>query len=510
MPPKNGHSLGDWRVKQGFLRFYVLITGAAVMSVEFAAQRLLEPFFGNSEIVWATLIGVILLALSGGYWLGGRIADKWPASTGISLLTLGAGIYVALLPSIANPMLNSVSRGLLNTPAGLVISALAGTVVLFMPPVAALGAISPYAVRLVIINADSAGTKTGSLYFWSTFGSLIGTFVPTLYLIPTYGVRTTFWISATLLILLGAATLKKAVALIACLIPLLVSQVSSPLLKPVSGLITEVETPYQFAQVYKLNSTETALSVNDSAGIQSIYTPSRLTGLYYDAYLVLPYMFPSSQQVPTLLIGMAAGTIPTLYLRDVDPYRAKVPVTGVEIDPKLIQLGKTYFHLKASAAKVINQDGRVYIRTTKSKFSLMIVDAYSQEIYIPFYLTTKQFFQECLSHLDSNGILAMNVNATSSHAPLLQAIERTLMSVFPHVYIAKAPGEYNQLLIGSLSAINLPSSAQLPSFLGPVSAKLSLTWHSPHPPQGIVLTDNRAPVQQMTNQMILNKLSGKL
>ena len=164
MPPKDGQSSGDWRVKQGFLRFYVLITGAAVMSVEFAAQRLLEPFFGNSEIVWATLIGVILLALSGGYWIGGRIADKWPAMTGISLLTLGAGIYVALLPSIANPLLNSVSGGLLNTPAGLVISALAGTVILFMPPVAALGAISPYAVRLVIINASSAGTKTGSLH----------------------------------------------------------------------------------------------------------------------------------------------------------------------------------------------------------------------------------------------------------------------------------------------------------------------------------------------------------
>jgi spermidine synthase len=510
MPPKDGQSSGDWRVKQGFLRFYVLITGAAVMSVEFAAQRLLEPFFGNSEIVWATLIGVILLALSGGYWIGGRIADKWPTMTGVSLLTLGAGIYVAVLPSIANPLLNSVSGGLLNTPAGLVISALAGTVILFMPPVAALGAISPYAVRLVIINANSAGTKTGSLYFWSTFGSLIGTFVPTLYIIPTYGVRTAFWISATLLILLGAATLKKPVMLIACLIPLAVSQISSPLLKPVSGLITEVETPYQFAQVYRLNSTETALSVNDSAGIQSIYTPSRLTGLYYDAYLVLPYMFPSSQQVPTLLIGMAAGTIPTLYLRDVDPFRAKVPMTGVEIDPKLIQLGKKYFHLKPSAAKVINQDGRVYIRTTKSKFKLMIVDAYSQEIYIPFYLTTKQFFQECLDHLETNGILAMNVNATSAHASLLRAIERTLMTVFPHVYIAKAPGEYNQLLIGSRGRLNLPRTSQLPNFLRPVDTNLSHSWRTPHPGPGIVLSDNHAPVQQMTNQMILSKLTGKL
>lgn len=500
----------DWRTKQWFLRFFVFCTGAGVMSVEFGAQRLLEPFFGNSEIVWATLIGIILLSLAGGYAIGGRIADKWPTVHGMGLLTAAAGLYVAFLPLASYPILNSVSGGLLNSSAGLVIAALIGTIILFMPPVAALGAVSPYSVRLTIVNRQSAGTKTGSLYFWSTFGSLAGTFIPTLYTIPTFGVRETLWLSSALLIGLGILTLKRGILLVVCLVPLVASQISSPLLKPVKGLITEVETPYQFAEVYKLNSTETALSVNDSTGIQSLYTPSKLTGLYYDAYLTLPFMFPKKQPVKTLLIGMAAGTIPTLYLRDIDPYRANVPITGVEIDPKLVQLGKRYFHLKSTAAKVVNEDGRVYLRTTKSSYNLMIVDAYSQEIYIPFYLTTKQFFQEAAKHLDQNGILAINVNATSSKSALLRAIERTLKTVFPHVYIAKAPGTYNQLLVGSNKNITLPKNSVLPGFLKKVRSSLAATWRIPNPPKGIILSDNHAPVQEMTNQMILSKLGSKL
>lgn len=480
------------------------------MSVEFGAQRLLEPFFGNSEMVWATLIGIILLALASGYSLGGRLADRWPTVNGMGLLTVAAGVYVAILPVISYPLLNSVSGGLLNSPAGLVIAALIGTIILFMPPVAALGAVSPYAVRLTIVNKQTAGTKTGSLYFWSTFGSLVGTFIPTLYTIPTFGVRQTFWVSSALLIAVGIIALKRSLFLILCLIPLVASQISSPLIKPVKGLITEVETPYQFAEVYKLNKSETALSVNDSTGIQSLYTKSRLTGLYYDAYLTLPFMFPKKRRVDTLIIGMAAGTIPTLYKRDVDPYRAKVPITGVEIDPKLVQLGKKYFHLRSSSPKTIIADGRVYLRTTKSRYDLMIIDAYSQEIYIPFYLTTKQFFQEAAAHLNSDGILAMNVNATSHNSALLRAIERTLGTVFPHVYIAKAPGAYNELLVGSKNKISLPSANSLPSFLVKVRSSLAATWRTPHPPPGIVLDDNHAPVQQMTNQMILDKLKSKL
>lgn len=500
----------DLRIRQNFLRFFVFWTGAAVMAVEFSAQRLLEPFFGNSELVWATLIGTILLALSGGYAVGGRLADKWPTPKGIGLLSLGAGIVVATLPLLTYPLLAAVSGGLLQSPASLVLASLVGTSALFVLPVAALGAVSPYAVRLAVQNRENVGSKAGSLYFWSTFGSIVGTFLPTLYTIPSFGVKTTLWISATILLALGIITTGKPVFLFGCLLPLALGETSPSLLKPVRGLITEVETPYQFAEVYKLNSNETALSVNDSTGIQSIYTTKRLTNLYYDAFLTLPFMFPQSKNVNMLLVGMAAGTIPTLYEKDVDPFRARVDVTGIEIDPKLIQLGKQYFGLKTSAARVINADARVYLNTTKNKYDLMIIDAYSQEIYIPFHLTTREFFKECMSHLNTDGILAMNINVTSPDAPLMKAVERTLSTVFPNVYIAKAPGAYNEIVIASRQPVALPSAGYMPSFLQQVTNSLAVTWTRPDPGKGIVLTDNRAPIEEMTNAMILQKLGSKL
>ncbi|MDA8374452.1 MAG: fused MFS/spermidine synthase [Actinomycetota bacterium] len=500
-PTKRG-----WRTSGFFLRVFVFATGAAVMAVEFAAERLLQPFFGNSELVWATLIGLVLLALSLGYAAGGRLADRRPTPSGLGLLALGAGIFVALLPVLASPLLSQVLHGLLATPAGVVIATLAGTSILFMPPVACLGAATPYALRLAVSQPESVGSKAGSLYAWSTAGSIAGTFVPTFYTIPYLGVRTTLWLSAAVLIALGATMLASRFTVLALAVPITAAYAAPPLLKPVPGLIKEVETPYQFAQVYRLSNGDTALSVNDAAGIQSLYTTSRLTGLYYDAYLLLPYFYPATQPLSTLLIGMAAGTIPTLYSRDVDPYRAHVAMTGIELDPDLVALGRQYFHLRPSAAKVIISDGRLYLRRTSHRYNIIIVDAYSQEIYIPFSLATKQFFELCRQHLAAGGTLAINLNATSSTAPLTQAMVRTLHAVFSHVYLAKAPGTYNYFLVASEAPARLPAPSSVPAFLRPVLARIATTWHQPKSTPGIVFTDNRAPVEAMTNQMIINHL----
>ena len=488
-----------------FLRVFVFGTGTAVMAVEFGAERLMEPFFGSSQLVWASLIGLILLALAIGYEVGGRLADRWPHALTLGYITLASGVFIALLPLLAQPLLGAMVAGLLGTPAGVVLSSLFGTLLLFMPPVAALGVASPFAIRLAAAGDATSGQRAGSLYAFSTLGSLVGTFLPAFWTIPTFGVRATFWLAAGLLILLGLAMARSWRLGFLALLPLVLPFAVSPLLKPLPGLIGEWETPYQFAEVYRLPHGETALSVNDAAGIQSVYTRRRLTGLYYDAYLVLPFLFPQRQTVRTLLIGMAAGTIPTMLQRDVVPYR-KVSVTGVEIDPQLVALGRRYFHLRPAAAKVVNADGRVFLETSRRRYHLMIVDAYSQEIYIPFYLTTREFFALCQEHLSDGGILALNVNAVSGHAALLQAIERTALAVFPHVYVARAPGLYNRLIVASERPLAPPAAQTLPPYLRAVAGRLRRTWRMPRPGSGIVLTDDRAPVETLTDQMILERL----
>ena len=495
----------DPRGPTAFLRAFVFGTGAAVMAVEFGAERLMEPFFGSSQLVWASLIGLVLLALAVGYEVGGRVADRWPTARTLGYVTLASGVFVGLLPLMAEPFLSRVAGGLLGTAAGTVVGSLLATVLLFMPPVAALGVASPFAIRLAAAGDETSGSRAGSLYAYSTLGSLAGTFLPAFWTIPSLGVRATFYLASALLIILGVLMARAWRLAPAVLLPALLPLFASPLLKPMPGLIGEWETPYQFAEVYRQPGGQTALSVNDAAGIQSVYTRARLTGLYYDAYLVLPFLFPRREDVSTLLVGMAAGTIPTLLQRDVVPLRS-VRVTGVEIDPRLVELGRRYFHLTPEAARVVNADGRVFLETTHRRYRLMIVDAYSQEIYIPYYLTTREFFALCRSHLEPGGVVALNVNAVSGRAALLDAIERTAASVFPHVYVARAPGLYNRLIVASMRPLALPRAGALPSYLRPVERSLAATWAPAAPGPGLVLTDDRAPVETMTNQMILQEL----
>jgi len=495
--------------RSAFLRLFVLGTGIGVMAVEFAGERLIQPFFGSSEFVWAVLIGLILFALAVGYALGGRLADRNPSPVLLGGVVVAAGVYVALLPLLAEPFLAAVSHGLLASPAGVVLASLAGVSVLFIPPVAALGIVSPFAVRLAIERAEEAGERAGSLYAWSTFGSLAGTFLPTFWTIPTYGVRATLYLSAALLIVLGAIMAARLVLAALVLVPLLVPHALPALLKPVPNLVAEVETPYQFAQVYRVGQ-DTLLSVNDAAGFQSVWTPRRLTGLYYDDYLTLPFAFPPKEPLNALLIGMAAGTIPTLYARDVDPYRAGVTMTGVEIDPALIALGRRYFHLEPGTVRVAIGDGRVFLAADHASYNLIIVDAYAQEIYIPFHLATREFFAIVRAHLLPGGMLAMNVNATSPRSPLLQDMERTLADVFSHVAVARAEGPYNYLLIASESPLRPVPGTAVPPFLKGTADRLRASWHEARPGPGLILTDDRAPIEMLTNQMIVKKLLGQI
>ena len=174
------------------LGLLVFVVGAASLGAEIAAARLMAPFFGASTIVWANTIGVVLVALSIGYWVGGRFADRHPHRTGLCTLVLVAALGVGLIPFVADPFLDVSVEALDNVSAGAFAGSLAAVLVLVAPPVMLLGAASPYAIRLAVQSVEEAGTVAGRLYAISTVGSLVGTFSSALLLIPLLGTRRTF------------------------------------------------------------------------------------------------------------------------------------------------------------------------------------------------------------------------------------------------------------------------------------------------------------------------------
>src|SRR3954452_14099327 len=100
------------------LELVVGVVGAASLGAEIAAARMLAPWFGASTIVWANTIATVLVALSAGYWVGGRLADRDPTLRGLCRVVLAAAALLALVPFVAGPFLRISVEALDRVGAG--------------------------------------------------------------------------------------------------------------------------------------------------------------------------------------------------------------------------------------------------------------------------------------------------------------------------------------------------------------------------------------------------------
>ncbi len=179
------------------------------MAVEMSASRLLAPYFGDSLFIWANLIGLILIYLTAGYWLGGRIADRWPRPRLLYSLTLAAAAASAVVPFVAKPIMSLAIQGIAQVSAGAFLGSFGVTVLLFSLPVTILGTVAPFAIRLSMTRVENAGNVSGGLYALSTIGSILGTFLPVFLLIPWIGTRDTMLAFAAVLAGISAAGLGR-------------------------------------------------------------------------------------------------------------------------------------------------------------------------------------------------------------------------------------------------------------------------------------------------------------
>src|SRR5215470_11246687 len=181
----------------------VFVSGMASLGIEFGASRLVAPYFGTSLYVWGVLIGLVLIYLSVGYVIGGRLADRRPSVDLLFQLTAWAGLWIGLIPLIAYPILLQSQQGFATVSAGLVLGTLLAVILLFAVPVILLGTVSPFAIRLLLTDVASGGNTAGRVYALSTAGSILGTFLPVFWFIPSYGTRPTLVGFAAVLIVVS-------------------------------------------------------------------------------------------------------------------------------------------------------------------------------------------------------------------------------------------------------------------------------------------------------------------
>src|SRR3712207_5598706 len=165
----------------------VFVVGAGSLGAEIAAARLLAPYFGASTIIWANTIATVLVALSVGYWYGGKLADRNPSMAGLFRIVLLASVLLAIVPFVADPFLGLAVDALDSISAGAFVGSLIAVLVLVATPVFVLGLVAPYAIRMAMHAVEEAGQVSGRLYAISTLGSLAGVFASALLLIPLVG-----------------------------------------------------------------------------------------------------------------------------------------------------------------------------------------------------------------------------------------------------------------------------------------------------------------------------------
>jgi spermidine synthase len=483
----------------------VFVVGTGSLGAEIAAARMLAPYFGDSTLIWANTIGIVLVALSAGYWYGGKRADREPTRRGLFKIVLIAGLLTAAIPFVADPFLSAAVDALDSISAGAFAGSLLAVLVLVATPVFVMGMVSPYALRLAVHGVDETGRTAGRLYAIGTIGSLAGNFASALLLIPLVGTRRTFLVYALAFVVVAALGLRSRRVLAAPVAILLLMAVPVGIVKaaddPSERVIHEADTEYQYARVVQDAEGTRTLELNEGQAIHSILRPGTyLTGNYWDEFLVAPFAALDAPPGRMAILGNAAGTIARAYGR----YFPATRVDGVEIDGELSAIGRKYFDMRNPRLRTFTEDARPFLRRTEARYDVIVVDAYHQP-YIPFYLATREFFGLVRDRLRPGGVVLVNVGHPESSDRLEKTLTATMREAFGTV-VRDPSEEVNTVLIGTAGAASgAKLRAAIPRLPADVREIAAATADriAPALDGGTVYTDDKAPVEWLVDASIV-------
>jgi MFS family permease len=335
------------------------------LAVEFTTSRMLQSVYGTSNIVWANVIGLVLLFLTVGYFLGGWLADRYPDPSLFYGLVSLTGIFSVFFLLLASAILRSAATALAAVNLGAIVSSLVGVIIALGIPVILLGCISPFAIRLGVRNVGEAGRISGRVYALSTLGSLLGTYLPVLLIIPLAGTKLTavvFGVVLTIVGVLGLWRSNRRVSIGASLLVVLIVPSTLVLfqggIKEYPGQIFETESAYNYVQVVRQADCNYLL-LNEGQAYHSFYCDGgRVPRIsVWSIMLAAPYFNENLKEHPIhrlAVVGLAAGTIPKQFTH---AYGA-ISIDGIELDPAIVEVGQEYFKLDEPNINIIVGDGR--------------------------------------------------------------------------------------------------------------------------------------------------------
>lgn len=451
-------------MKKYVIEITVFLCGALGMILELVAARVLSPYVGSSNLIWTTIIGVMLTSMSIGYWLGGKLADKDPHRNRLSSLILLGAIFTSLIPIFEIIVVKTFAVFSQN----LVIVAFVSATIVFGIPSFVLATVSPYAVKLKDKQLEDIGKLSGSISSLSTIGSIFGTFVAGFLLIPTFGVRGIILGTTILLVLLSILLYenktKKYYGMMAFLaISLIMLNWLGKVMFESNNkdIVKDVDSQYSRIWVKTVEGKDNNFykTMQVDTGLESYI--NQQTGEMGSQYLYYYDLFEYFQKEAknTLLIGGAAYTYPTHYLKK---YSDKT-IDVSEIDSKMTELATEQFNLDRSNPnlKIYHQDGRSFLNNAQNKYDCILIDAF-KGVNAPFELTTYEAMKNAKKALQENGIVITNILSAieGKEADFIKYEYATYQAVFDEVKVYRVPSNcketerQNLILVGIKGKIN--------------------------------------------------------
>ena len=397
-------------MKKYKLEIIVFLSGAIGMGLELIAARVLSPYVGSSNVVWTSIIGIILVSMSLGYWIGGKRADKEANGNVLSRLLLGSALFTSIIPLLET----IVVREFAGIVSNLIVAAILCAIIVFSIPSFILAMISPFAVKMKSMQETEIGSLSGRISSLSTIGSITGTFLMGFILIPNIGV-TNINIGITILLVVMSILARddinkkyilSTISLVVVMIILMfigkwVFKLANP------EILVDTDSQYSRIWVKQVNTAKTTYkTLQVDTGLESyIDTETGEMGAMYLRYYDL-FEYLNKDAKSTLMIGGAAYTYPIHYLQK---YEDKT-IDVVEIDEKMTQIAEEQFGLNAKdeRLKIYTQDGRSYLNYSENKYDTILIDAF-KGLNAPFELTTYEALVHAKNMLNDNGIVLTNI-----------------------------------------------------------------------------------------------------
>jgi spermidine synthase len=408
------------------LRAAVMIGGAAVMVVEILGSRVLAPKFGTTLHVWSALITVTLAALAVGYAVGGRVADRRPGLGALMTVMACAGGTLLISALIALPVLGAAYD------AGMVSGTFMAATLLFLPTLFLLGMLSPMAVRAAA-NYQHLGASVGNLYALSTVGSVAGSLLVSLLLIPNMTVHAAFISTAVALAVVPIFYLIIAARKRAAL-GLFMGLALSGAGAKWAGAVADREVLYKdefYPVTARIPSAYGDLVVSDRDGVRYLFLNgvqqgSMIGDVSYAKYAYGLERLATVKGVPKTVLIWGLG--PGVYARAMA--EAGSDVTVIEIDPMSEKVAREYFGLPASV-KVIIGDARTETSRLTEKYDVIVLDAFSGDSP-PFHLLTREAFADLKKRLAPGGLVVANIvgGVSGEASRVASSIVATMENVF--------------------------------------------------------------------------------